>query len=124
MADLKLKVCHVNMHGTTGESPEQFIVASLLPPFGNNCCRKFYTTDPWNTTAPEDKHIEVRDWRRRFYKEVCSGMLCLSEKLGQRMHASLCSACTCCGDPPAQTICCNTVSYVALVIMPCTLCCC
>ncbi|WIA29300.1 hypothetical protein OEZ86_011805 [Tetradesmus obliquus] len=26
--------------------------------------------DPWNTTAPEDKHIEVRDWRRRFYKET------------------------------------------------------
>lgn len=24
--------------------------------------------DPWNTWAPESQQLEVRDWRRRFYK--------------------------------------------------------
>ncbi|KAF8073017.1 rpsQ [Scenedesmus sp. PABB004] len=26
--------------------------------------------DPWCTSAPETQHVEVRDWRRRFYKET------------------------------------------------------
>eukprot|EP00878_Enallax_costatus_P043255 GHUV01051117.1.p2 GENE.GHUV01051117.1~~GHUV01051117.1.p2 ORF type:complete len:160 (+),score=50.77 GHUV01051117.1:74-481(+) len=27
-------------------------------------------TDPWKTAEPETKQIEVRDWRRHFYKET------------------------------------------------------
>jgi hypothetical protein len=26
------------------------------------------TADPWKTIAPESEHVEVRNWRRRFYK--------------------------------------------------------
>jgi hypothetical protein len=26
--------------------------------------------DPWRTIEPESTHIEVRDWRRRFFKET------------------------------------------------------